>query len=353
MEFSSNGNQSFTSTGSSTFFVTNTKNESFIRVSEYLKSIDIKNNAFMLRLDNQSLIGVDPYDPNLTNDQKKDILIECMKNPWYFLREVLLISSVGGEAEHYQADRGNIAETWNTLKAYDTWSCKPRQTRLTLSTLSILIWKYLFEFRCSTINLNSRLLDDSELNLDKLTNCIDLLPDYVCGIRFRGRSSITHADNHNIINTVSAYNVSSSSKKIDDFTEKIMDASINYFDDAAFIKGINKIIESTRVAQEKSKIKKVRIFTSTRNRTSNIEKWVIYGSVIWNENMYDFTEAVLDKMIQCSRTGIMYIEYDWKGLSLSEKWLEQQRRLIDDEETYRSEILLEFGQNITNENIIK
>lgn len=33
---------------------------------------------------NKSLYGIDPYDPNLTDMQKLQIVEECKVNPWFF-----------------------------------------------------------------------------------------------------------------------------------------------------------------------------------------------------------------------------------------------------------------------------
>ena len=48
----------------------NTKNVSFLKVAKILKDKGIKNYAFFLVLYDESLADVDPYDENLTDDQK-------------------------------------------------------------------------------------------------------------------------------------------------------------------------------------------------------------------------------------------------------------------------------------------
>ena len=59
-----------------------TKNKSFLDMHHYLKSIGIKNNAFMLTLLDPDLDGIDPYDPNLNGYYKQKILRECISNYW-------------------------------------------------------------------------------------------------------------------------------------------------------------------------------------------------------------------------------------------------------------------------------
>lgn len=65
-----------------------TKNKSFLEINFILKNEGISNNAFHLALNNLKLQGVDPYDEDLTPDQKLMILKECHDNIFYFLREV-------------------------------------------------------------------------------------------------------------------------------------------------------------------------------------------------------------------------------------------------------------------------
>lgn len=87
---------------------TNTKNESFLKVSYLLKERNIKNNNFMLRLYDDTLFDVDPFDyENLTMDQKIRIHLEVKRNYWYFLREINRIQdSPNGR---FELHLGNLA----------------------------------------------------------------------------------------------------------------------------------------------------------------------------------------------------------------------------------------------------
>lgn len=110
------------------FYDTGTKNKSFLQVAKDLKSLGIKNYYFMLEIKDPYLINIDPYSPNLTQDDVSRITTECVKNIWYYLREVCRIPSPGGIPVHYIANRGNIAQTWCTLHGIDSWLCLPRRT---------------------------------------------------------------------------------------------------------------------------------------------------------------------------------------------------------------------------------
>ncbi len=64
------------------FLQKTTKNKSFLDMHHYLKSIGIKNNAFMLTLLDPDLEGVDPHDPHLNSYFKQKILREVLSNYW-------------------------------------------------------------------------------------------------------------------------------------------------------------------------------------------------------------------------------------------------------------------------------
>lgn len=100
-----------------------TKNVSFLKVAEIFRLMGIKNYYFCLQLNNPLLMGVDPYDPNLTDEQKFMVLQECRENFWYFLREVLHLS--GGI--QFQANRANICFLWCYLCHVNTMLIIPRQ----------------------------------------------------------------------------------------------------------------------------------------------------------------------------------------------------------------------------------
>ena len=91
---------------------TNTKNQSFLDMHYFLKSIGIQNNAFFLAIYDTDLIGVDPRDPKLNVMMKKKIFLECQRNFWYFIREVVRIPDQGGTVGGgvpYKLHRGNLA----------------------------------------------------------------------------------------------------------------------------------------------------------------------------------------------------------------------------------------------------
>ena len=94
-----------------------TKNLSFIQTSKDLANLGVKNNKFFLKLYDKELLGVNPYSPSITQEQIKRIIIECVRNPWYYLRELARIPASGGTlgpggGDPYILHRANLAATY-------------------------------------------------------------------------------------------------------------------------------------------------------------------------------------------------------------------------------------------------
>lgn len=100
-----------------------TKNTSFLRTADLFRQQGIVNNNFILQLNNPMLIGVDPYSPDLTNEQQTWVAEECRANFWYFLREVCQLKP----GMPFKANRGNISFIWNYLNHITTYMIMPRQ----------------------------------------------------------------------------------------------------------------------------------------------------------------------------------------------------------------------------------
>ena len=103
-----------------------TKNISFLRISQMLRRYGVKKNKEMLVLYDESIQGLDPYDKNLTNEQKVAIYIECCSNIWYFLREVVRIPADGADIP-YELNLGNYTLTYLKCKNKNQIVVLPRQ----------------------------------------------------------------------------------------------------------------------------------------------------------------------------------------------------------------------------------
>lgn len=159
---------------------TTTKNVTFIRVSLLFKKMGIKNHAFPLALLDPTLQGVDPRDPNLTEQQKIAIAIECSRNPWYFLREIIRIPGSGSAlGSEFLANRANIAYAWCYFKHITALNIQPRQTGKSINNDAISIWLLCFGGRNVTITLFTKSHGLRVINIERLKEMFDLLPSYL------------------------------------------------------------------------------------------------------------------------------------------------------------------------------
>lgn len=117
------------------FYDTMTSNKSFLQLARDLKTLGVKNWYFALEICDVSLCNIDPYAIDertgktaLTKDEIQRIHIECRRNPWYYLREIVRIEDPGNpNGVPYKANRGNIAQAWAFLHGIDSWLCLPRR----------------------------------------------------------------------------------------------------------------------------------------------------------------------------------------------------------------------------------
>lgn len=162
-----------------------TQNRSFLQVAKDLQTVGIKNCYFMLEIYDYSLVNIDPFSvgpdghTNLTQDQITRIMTECMRNPWYYLREISRIPDPGGTAVPYKANRGNIAQAWCILHGLDSWLNLTRQQGKTQSAIAMETWMYSFGTSQSQFIYINKSGEDSKTNLKRTGDQIRFLPEYL------------------------------------------------------------------------------------------------------------------------------------------------------------------------------
>ena len=135
----------------------NTKNETFLYMHQLLKDLGIKNNTFFLVLIDEGLRGIDPRDPILYQPQYQHFLEriknECIRNPWYYLREVWRMRTEDGELSKFRLDIGNLSTLFLQMQGFNTYSEKPRQTGKTINEYAHAGYNFNFKSRNSSIGL--------------------------------------------------------------------------------------------------------------------------------------------------------------------------------------------------------
>jgi hypothetical protein len=119
------------------YYQTETRNKSFIKMWALLEAKGIENNLFFLKTYNKHLLTIDPYDDDLTTEEKSAVFEECTLNKWYYIREVFRLPENGsaikvGGGIRFQLHRSNLAQIWASELNINSFTVAPRQTGKTL-----------------------------------------------------------------------------------------------------------------------------------------------------------------------------------------------------------------------------
>ena len=240
------------------FYDLKTSNKSFLRVAKDLQTLGIENWYFMLEICDYSLVEVNPFacDKNgkttLSKDQISRIMLECARNPWYFLREISRIPDQGGTSVPYKANRGNIAQAWCIWKGLDSWLCLTRQQGKTQSALAFQVWMYLFGTTNSQFIFVNKDGDNAKTNLLRMNDQIQLLPEYMrCesivdeeGHRTKGKQNATMLSNPVNNNSVIIKPKATSYDKALSLARGLT-APILHFDEPEFTEHIKTIVSNS------------------------------------------------------------------------------------------------------------
>lgn len=319
-----------------------TRNKSFIEVHEQLKMLGIKNNAFHLILLNPLLQGVDPYDPNLTNEQVLMIIQECKLNMFYYLREVVRIEEQGGNLVRFRLDRGTLAAAYHFYNNINFYLMKPRQTGKTVGIASMLSWAFKFSGPNGDFLFSCYKEDLAKRNLRAMKTILSNLPSYLSkmgtvkidnlGKTVRKTDNIKTYREPVQNNQAMVANCAST----EDAAETIgrgFTQIYQFFDEAEFTKYIDTIVKvsgmSFNTASRNARNNGsgyCRIFATTPGDLGNEKACqsamkIVNDAVVWKESFYDYDVIAYKRLIKKkSKFRVVYIEYDYKQLGLSEEW---------------------------------
>lgn len=336
-------------------------NKSFLKVALELKTLGVKEYYFMLEVKNPIVVSIDPWSPNITGEQIRWVILECIQNVWYFLREICMIPEQGGLPMHYQAHRGNIAQAWCAIHGIDSDLNIPRQTGKTQSAIALFVWAYLFGTSHSQAVFLNKDEEASKTNLTRLKTQLDLLPSY---LRFdhaysdedgkiikevKNAKKIKHPQNGNEIIVKGKASTQEAALNI----ARGLTAPLIYYDEFEFTSRIQTIIRNsapiyvTAAANaRKNHAAYWRIFTSTPgdlDTPSGQEAMAIVdGMPRWTDKIYNMSMDEVDEYMKVNGDiKVMYIEYSYQQIGKTEEWFDKMAESIGDPLTVKREILLQ------------
>lgn len=320
-----------------------------------LKNLGIKNNKFFLAIYDKSLIGVDPFDEkNLTKEQKIRIRIEVQKNPWYFLREIVRIPVAGG-LKRYEIHRGNLALDFCMLNNINSITILPRQNYKTVSANCNYSWIYDFGTENSYILYLHKEFGDSKRNLKVLKDIRETLPIYLQTKHKNDKNNIEIINSAVTNNTIQAL-ASARDEPGADKAGRGLTSPLQFWDEAAFLK-YNNIIYGASIpaasqgileAKNNGKPYGITMLTTPNNIDLPESVWfkgtMIENACLFTEDFYDWTKEEIEEYIHLkSVNDFVYIEFSYKQIGRSEKWFQNQCRMLNNNLLLiKREILLEW-----------
>ena len=349
------------------FYDTETCNLSFLQVAQDLKSLGIKNNMFFLRLYDKGLQGIDPHGPItvMSPELCQRIMAECIRNPWYYLREVCRIPDQGNsKGIPYKLNRANLAATWCFVNNIDHYLTIPRQIGKTQSILANLTWAYLFGTTNSSFAFFATSQELASENLERLKMQRELLPPYlrlrqdcvidaVLGTKDNEIDNIRKIYNPLTKNTI-VTKAKATSKESAVKLGRGNTLPITYMDEAEFINYIDEIMMasgpaySTAAANaERNGAAYCRILSSTPgdldSPAGQAAQKILDKTCRWSEQFYDLGPEKAKEIIAANaENNIVYIEYSYKQLGLGEEWFRKLCKLVNGDPTaIKRELLLQ------------
>lgn len=330
-----------------------TNNKSFTDLYQTYCKLGIKNNKFFLKLYDRDLQGVKVYEDVLNLEMQLKIFLECLINPYYWLREVCRIPQDGkpiipGGGSEFIADRNNIASWYCYLNGIDHYDSKSRQLGKTQNAVAQINYAFHYGSMSSTTLFFSKDFPLAKQNLYRLKCQRDMLPKWMQmrisykegGGVDKGQDSITQMRNpitNNIIkvmpkatsldNAIKMGRGETASQYWDDeydftpFNNDIMDAAAPAYNTARTNAKTNKTLYG-------------RILTSTPGYLNTKEGKAadkrISKMLKWDDSMLDEPINKIHSLLNSKKcNGFMYIEHSWKQLGKSMKWYADLCKLLD------------------------
>lgn len=330
-----------------------TTNESFLEMVSTLRKLGVKNNKFFMKLYNEELMEIDPFDCKLDKRQQSMIINEILINPWYFLREIVRIPEMGGGSIRFKLNLPALSAIWCALQGIDTYVVSPRQTRRTVSIVSFLNWVFISLTRTEVLLYNKKNVETVDL-LNRAMEYQKLLPKFIQNDLFKliKVSENSQTNNNNMNKFTCKPTVNNIEKAYDQ--GKGLTMPIQIYDNFEFIPFNTHLLQSSEPAYNTIK-KQVedanglsfRILSSTvadgdKNVHARFAEELVESLPRWKTRYFDKSLKDLKNIIEDKPFNMFYIEYDFISCGHDHQWFKQQcLQLNEDKKVIRKELLLQ------------
>lgn len=340
------------------YYQIGTKNISFLECHRVLKSNNINNNKFFLQLFDPELADINPLDETLSDELKVRVITEIIRNPWYYMREVVRVSTPGGDV-FYHLHLGNLALTWLMLHNINIFLVLPRQNYKTVSSAVIYAWYFYFKSVNSHMLFFNKSAGDSKNNLKRVRDIADNFPKYI-------KAAVMDEVNDSV-NTEYIYSVAfknridakpqPSSETHADGLGRGATSPLQWYDELAFIAHAKTMYlaaapakSEAAAAAEKGGKPHGTVVTTTPNMLAHpsgaFAHTIKTNAIKFRLSFYDKGIEFVKALITGNKeNSFVYIEYSYLELGKTEEWFNHQcRELQNDRVKIKRELLLEWPQ---------
>lgn len=343
-----------------------TSNTSAVKMAILLESMGVSNYYFMLKLLDKDLQGVDPYDPDLTDDLRFKIFLECSRNRWYFYREVFRVVENGastgvGGGSPFIFNRGNLAYLWAMEMNLCTYLIMPRQTGKTWAAIADDTWTYHFVRGSTLLHFNKNQKDSND-NLRRIQQAIQMLPmwmqhsnlDNLEGSEKRTVRNNEKTMRNTIGSSIEAMASAGNESKADAIARGRTSSKI-WYDEMAFIFFNETIYDAATPAYEKARELAeingapyaISITTTPGDLATPHGAWaykMMSDSVNFREEMYDWSAKKLNNRVNHppDKVPFLFIQYSYLQLGETEEWYLDRYKKMHNPIRARREYLLEW-----------
>lgn len=320
---------------------TQTTNKTFLKIVAIYKEMGISNHAFPLALLDKTLVGVDPFDLNLSLEKQLRIGIECKLNPWFYFREIARVGNSSGASDDpesiFQANRGNISLFWSFFNHITYILIQIRQTGKSFSSDTLMV--YLMNIRCVGTEINLLTKDDTlrSANLTRIKDIDDELPWY---LKQRTKGDINNTEELTVKALGNRYrgHLPQKSPKMALNVGRGLTSAIFQVDEGPFQSNIAISLPAALAAGTNAREKAEKrgdpwgtIFTTTAGKKDDRDGQFMYNFVQeaaeWSEHFLDCkNKEELEQMVRRnSRKGMLKINGTFNHLQLGkdDKWLKK------------------------------
>lgn len=331
-----------------------TKNESFIDLQRKLMDQGVGNNNFMLQLNNPKLMCVDPFDPNLNDNQKRWIIEECMDNFWYFIREIVRWPLGDGTYIPTKLDRGNAAMYWTSLNGISTWRTNIRQTCSDLSVETLMLWIFLTRSNSRTNIISGDTFHNSQLERIKIL--YQHLPKMFSSIKNDIDSSGKHTKSIVNKNIYSDIHTISTPRNRDDARYILCGdrSEVMFFHMSEYIPELRELVinRAPFVSINNDCKRRINIFNSPygvpANDTTIFAESYIEEMIKWKDSFYDCHGDELICAAYEYGNGVIYIKHNYEDLGYTVEWFDEMSKMLDNKNIMKEILLIRSAVGVSD-----